>query len=247
MNGQMLMINELSQRLPGYLSLQVLSPDVLRVTDQNSDTEASVSLVQLKKRLRLCEKSEHSRIIDAFAGRIGAAFGVSYPLLIDDIFPRVLPPFEDKSLSAPWTFDIADGGLKVALAQDQGVNLRLLPPLEIVRIGIGVNEVKARAIENLKKTTSEIKWEKTGEGRAARFGDGFMASRVLVLEKWLSEPCWVGLPCRDELWLWPRPPTEECSRRLFICAQNTPHSISEQFWFWTPDKGLRSWRDNFRK
>ena len=42
----------------------------------------------------------------------------------------------------------------------------------------------------------------------------FWLLRALILEDWRHEPCWLGLPSRDRLWLWDTPPSVHCQMRV---------------------------------
>lgn len=235
------MIKTLSNKLDALgLTVEIIGPGLLRVSQNNGDMEADVSMAQLLRRLDISDPSTHLRILTAFTQRIASAFGMPQALQIGDIFPRILPTVDDNSLSAPWLFPIA-AGLQGALVQDQGVNLRLLPPLELVRLGQPLSNIKASAIDNLKALPCTFEWEKIGLGQAAQHGDGFMSARALVFEKWQNEPCWLGLPSRDELWLWTDPPSANCIAQLKACHEQSPYPISNLFWLWTPENGIQSW------
>ena len=225
-----------SQGLEGEL----VGPGLLLVRQLEGDAEADVSLSALRRRLDLSDASTHLRITTAFAQRIAAAFGIQQPLREADLFPRILPSVEDKSLSAPWKFEVS-GGLQGVLVQDQGVNLRLLPPLELVRTGKSLSSLQSTALANLRALPVTLQWEAVGLGRAVQHGDGFMAARALVWDRWQDEGCWIGLPSRDELWLWSDAPTLSCQQLLRTCYQQAPYSISGVFWFWTPEAGIQPW------
>ena len=235
------MLKTLTEHLNGHgLEVTLIGPGVLRVSQSDGDIEADVSLAQLSRRLDLSDASSHMRILRAFSQRIASAFGIPQQLELQDIFPRIMPKIEDTRLGAPWTFPIA-GGLEGALVQDQGVNLRLLPPLELVRLGDGLASIRAAALQNLRSLPCSFEWEAVGSGQAVQNGDGYMAARALILEDWRKEPCWLGLPSRDELWLWDTPPSVHCQMQLKECHLRAPYAISGQFWLWTPDGGIQPW------
>lgn len=235
------MLKILFKRLEEHgLSVELCSADIIKVQHCQKNEEADVSLRQLMKRLEGVHPEERQRIVHAFAGRIASAFGYTQALALIDIFPRILPFHQDKSLSAPWTFPIANGALLGTLVQDLGVNLRLLPPLELHRLGLSFDIIKDRALENLKLASQSVLFEPWDHGLRAQSGDGLMAARSLILGEWFEGPIWVGMPSRDELLVLKDPPTTSFSR-LEEKYQKSPYPISSQFWLWTLEEGLSLW------
>ena len=195
------MLNTLREKLEER-GLQIIDISIEHVVVRFQQQEASISLENLYRILmHTDDKAQRHAHMDHFALQVSQHFeDVSAPIRI---FPLLAPDKPDPRLHAPWSAPLLPNHLKLLLAEEQGNRLRLMSPMDVVRSGRSMVELKQEAMQNLYQMSHDLEpsVDILGQHRF-EIGDGFDASRFLMIVHWFpTEDLWISIPSRDSLWI----------------------------------------------
>jgi len=120
-----------------------------------------------------------------------------------------LPHLRPEGDTGPWSRPLVAGHLRRCLVEDGTQTMRYLQPMDLVKTGLSVAKLDARAEENLARWAPQGRWvpaPEIGPGvLASRVRDGHDAARFLIAERWFlgEEQLFCLMPTRDHLWVVP--------------------------------------------
>jgi hypothetical protein len=174
------------------------------------DRLLDLGFADLRRTLFQADPSQAAQIVERHIQLVmessGGGPGVHDDL--DNLFPRIVGPSVPGEGDLPWEEEIIEGRLHLRLVADDEHSLRFLRPMELVRTGVSVRELRERARANLEVSSAGIPLVPAVGAEGAFLvsqGDGHDASRLLVAHHWF--PAAPGVfclaPARDVLWVVP--------------------------------------------
>ena len=225
-------LQEELSRLLRERGAEVLSsgPQRIRMRMSGGGAEADLSLSNLRAKLGR-EPGAKEALLGSFADAAVRSLSVTEGGVL---LPRILPWKQDSSLSSPWHRPLVDGELRLSLCLDLGDRLRHLQPMDIHRLGIPLEEAVSRAKDGLRRVSAGVKPAREGDGALVfESGDGFDASRLLILSDWLEGEALVAVPSRDALWVLPgRRDTDFLRWKVVQAHAALPYPLSPGLFRW---------------
>ena len=210
--------------------------DRLVVSAPTSQYEAEVALFNLHRRLLGSPPDQHARLINNFVHQILHTIGVRPAFDPLQLFPQILPW---KVEASAWYTTLIEGRLRLGLVQDLGTRLRSVTPFDFPRWSLSMQEAQATALDNLITTTAPPKAYEIEGWTCWRLQDGFDAARVLILEQYREDSCWVAVPSRDLLLTAPqKTPRAQVEEHVQALMENIAYPVSSDIFQWSPEEGL---------
>ena len=220
------MLDALLERLEKEgIAVMDVSLKQLQLQHPNRDKEILISLKNLYKVITESPKEMHDKLLNHFVSQIKVH--VSPKPSKQLIFPRLLPQIHEKTRDTPWFETLIPNLLELSLVIEIGDSLRFMHPMDIVRSGKSLEELKSEAMENLHRVSRHLMPQKD-EYDILRFeiGDGYDASRFLMLKYWFpNRAVWVAMPSRDSLWILRGEPAIEHHKILEEAYQDLPYPL----------------------
>ena len=220
------MLDALTHKLE-LVGLEIIDIDLqyLVVSHPKENRERTLSLHNLYKKLNGSERAQHEAILDHFVQQIMAE--IHHTSKEGRYFPLLTPDVEDKRLHAPWSIVLLPKQLRLVIALEQGDRLKLLSPLDVVRSGTSIVDLKKEAMDNLFMQSKHVQPQRDALG-TYRFeiGDGYDASRFLMVRHWFpSTALWIAMPSRDSLWVCTTAPSQEVIQALKEAYKTLPYPL----------------------
>ena len=113
------------------------------------------------------------------------------------LLPRLRPPSE--AASGPWQTDLVAGHLTLCLVEDRDETVRLLGPMEVAALPMGLAAARRRACARLYDLAPAGRWTRWAGGHRSVVGDSHDAARALIAHRWFPDPSglFVVMPHRD--------------------------------------------------
>jgi hypothetical protein len=205
-------------------------PLQIRIGMEGIGSEAELSLSNLRIRIGR-EPEDRGQLLQSFAdSALRSLLGASEGMLL----PKILPWTADSSLSAPWHRPLVEGALRLSLCEDLGDRIRKLQPMDIHRLGMGLEDAVSLSVSNLRRLSAGVEPVLEDDGTLVfETGDGLDASRVLLLQDYVQESALVAMPGRDSLWIIPgREATDRLRWQLRRAYASLPYALSPQLFRW---------------
>ncbi len=177
-------------------------------------SEQFLGLANLYRRAKAAGRAEWPRLIDEFLSHLaGVTEGPKIPedltTVSGQLRPRVGRPFGKDLKARPWSRPIPGTGLDISLVIDFPNTMAYVTTDMLRTTPRTGDELLAVALENLRQSTPGDVLEPVSEEidiHIGHTGDGYDAARALLVEELMPgcpHGCWVALPSRDELVVWP--------------------------------------------
>ncbi|MAA78682.1 MAG: hypothetical protein CL916_05440 [Deltaproteobacteria bacterium] len=209
--------------------LEIIDISLSRLVVRSNDHEAELSLHNLYRMIMTSPRENHDKQLQHFTQQVYDQLHVHnnpkilYPLLAQDT--------PDPRIHSPWSAPLIPNLLKLVLCFEQGERMKLLSPMDIVRSGRSMKDLKKEAMENLFRISSshKPKLDSLGQYRF-EIGDGYDASRFLMIRYWFEkQEIWVALPSRDSLWVRTSPPDQQATSALKDSFETLPYPLLERW------------------
>jgi uncharacterized protein YtpQ (UPF0354 family) len=208
--------------------LEVLDISLQELVVRSEEKEATLSLHNLYRLMMTSERIKHSKQIDHFVQQVCIQLSQKSPKEEgQQIFPLLAPDIPDKRLYAPWSAPLSPNQLRLLLCEEKESRMRLFSPMDVIRSGRSMMELKKEAMNNLFRISSEYTPEVDLLGQYRfEIGDGYDASRFLMIRHWFPEQAiWVALPARDSLWIRESAPNSLSNTALKEAYDTLPYPI----------------------
>ena len=219
--------------------LDIVDISIQRLVVRSGNNEAELSLQNLYRILMNSKRELHDQQLDHFTEQVCAQLTPTH--IPSTLFPLLAPDIPDKRLHAPWSAPLIPDVLRLLLCFERGERMSLLSPMDVVRSGKSMNELKKEAMENLFRISSIHQPQKdTLNQYRFELGDGYDASRFLMIRYWFpKENLWIAIPARDSLWIRTSPPDEASNQALHRSYSDLPYPLLEH-WIQLPQGTLDS-------
>ena len=205
--------------------LDIIDISLNRLVVRSEEQEAELSLHNLYRMLMTSPRELHDQQLQHFTQQV--CHQLHKRNSAETLYPLLAADTPDSRLHAPWSAPLIPNVLKLMLCFEQGERMKLLSPMDIVRSGRSMNDLKEEAMENLFRisTTHEPELDALGQFRF-EIGDGFDASRFLMIRHWFPiQTIWVALPSRDSLWIRTDPPQKHAIEALKDSFETLPYPL----------------------
>ena len=180
-----------------------VQPASIDIRCLETGTEATISLINLLRQANLGMNKQW--LVKRFVQKVTDAMRDATEIRLENIFPRLIPFSEQKTMRTPWKRALIGKEIDLTLVHDRGSQVSFLKPFDIPKLGVSLAELEKIAIANLWEISKPYKPQFFKGMYLVETKDGFDAARALIAHRWFSDQqnfFW-AIPSRDSLWLFP--------------------------------------------
>ncbi|MBA2226890.1 MAG: hypothetical protein WHU94_11315 [Thermogemmata sp.] len=222
----------------------------VHVRGPDDEGEQYLGLSNLYRRAQGVARADWPQLIGDFLDHLASiSEGPKLPQSLDTLTaqlrPRLGPPFTRELKAQPWSIPLPGTPLVISLVIDFPHAMAYATEEMVQNSQASAEELLECALDNLRQDTPEDFLQPLSENLElllGHTGDGYDASRALIVEELLPQDApaglWLALPSRDELYVWPVSPQGlQHLPYLKLFAQDNyhkhPYPISDEiFWLY---------------